>query len=40
MRALMLCVEEGRLCPKGIKNPLQYQKKPKDQPKQTTQTPP
>jgi DNA primase large subunit len=40
MKAYGLCIEDGRLCPKGIRNPLQYQKKPKDQPKQTTQMPP
>jgi DNA primase large subunit len=39
MRTLGLCVEDGKYCPKWIKNPLQY-KKPKDQPKQTAQTPP
>jgi len=39
MKSLGLCVEDGKLCPRGIKNPLQYQQKPKDQPKQTTQTP-
>jgi DNA primase large subunit len=33
MRSLGLCVEEGRLCPKGIKNPLEFKK-----PKQATQT--
>jgi DNA primase large subunit len=37
MRTLGLCVEGGKYCPRWIKNPLQYQK---DQPKQTTQTPP
>jgi len=40
MKAYGLCIEDGRLCPKGIRNPLQYQKKPKEQPKQTSQTPP
>jgi len=45
MRAHGLCVEDGKLCPKWIRNPLQYQK-PKDRqkdsqkPEQTTQTPP
>jgi len=39
MKSFGLCVEGGRLCPKWIKNPLEY-KKPKDQPKQTAQTPP
>jgi len=44
MRSLGLCVEDGRLCPKWIKNPLEF-RKPKDhqkdpqKPKQTTQTP-
>jgi len=38
MRSLGLCVEDGRLCPKYIKNPLEYRKPEK--PKQTTQTPP
>ena len=40
MRSLGLCVEDGKYCPRWIQNPLQYQKKPKDQPKQTAQTPP
>jgi len=40
MKSLGLCVEDGKYCPRWIQNPLQYQKKPKDQPKQTTQTPP
>jgi DNA primase large subunit len=47
MRTLGLCVEDGKYCPRWIKNPLQYvqyEKKPKDQPKdqpkQTAQTPP
>jgi DNA primase large subunit len=39
MRSLGLCVEDGRFCPKWIKNPLEF-RKPKDQPKQTVQTPP
>jgi DNA primase large subunit len=39
MRSLGLCVEDGRFCPKWIKNPLEF-RKPKDQPKQATQTPP
>jgi DNA primase large subunit len=45
MRSLGLCVEDGRLCPKWIKNPLEF-RKPKDRqkapqkPEQTTQTPP
>jgi DNA primase large subunit len=39
MRSLGLCVEYGKYCPRWIQNPLQY-KKPKDQPKQTVQTPP
>jgi DNA primase large subunit len=39
MKSLGLCVEDGRLCPRGIKNPLDF-RKPKDQPKQTAQTPP
>jgi len=39
MRSLGLCVEGGKYCPRWIQNPLQY-KKPKDQPKQTVQTPP
>jgi DNA primase large subunit len=39
MRSLGLCVEDGRLCPKYIRNPLEF-RKPKDKPKQTTQTPP
>jgi DNA primase large subunit len=39
MRSLGLCVEDGRFCPKWIKNPLEF-RKPKDQPKQTAQTPP
>ena len=38
MRSLGLCVEDGRLCSKYIKNPLEYRKPEK--PKQTTQTPP
>jgi DNA primase large subunit len=47
MRTLGLCIEDGKYCPRWIKNPLQYvqyEKKPKDQPKdqpkQTAQTPP
>jgi DNA primase large subunit len=40
MKSLGLCVEDGKYCPNWIQNPLQYQKKPKDQPKQTAQTPP
>jgi DNA primase large subunit len=40
MKTLGLCIEDGKYCPRWIQNPLQYQKKPKDQPKQTTQTPP
>jgi DNA primase large subunit len=40
MKSLGLCVEDGKYCPRWILNPLQYQKKPKDQPKQTAQTPP
>ncbi len=41
MRTLGLCVEDGKYCPRWIKNPLQYQKDlPKDQSKQTVQTPP
>jgi len=40
MKSLGLCVEDGKYCPRWIQNPLQYGKKPKDQPKQTTQTPP
>jgi DNA primase large subunit len=40
MKSLGLCIEDGKYCPRWIQNPLQYQKKPKDQPKQTTQTPP
>jgi DNA primase large subunit len=39
MKSLGLCVEDGKYCPRWIQNPLQY-KKPKDQPKQTAQTPP
>jgi DNA primase large subunit len=44
MRSLGLCVEGGRLCPKWIRNPLEYRKEPKEsqkpeKPKQTTQTP-
>jgi len=44
MKSLGLCVEDGRLCPRGIKNPLEF-RKPKDRQKapqkqQTTQTPP
>jgi DNA primase large subunit len=45
MRSLGLCVEDGRFCPKWIKNPLEF-RKPKDRqkdsqkPEQTTQTPP
>jgi DNA primase large subunit len=39
MKTLGLCVEDGKYCPRWIQNPLQY-KKPKDQPKQTVQTPP
>jgi DNA primase large subunit len=39
MRSLGLCVEDGRFCPKWIKNPLEF-RRPKDQPKQTAQTPP
>jgi DNA primase large subunit len=38
MKSLGLCVEDGRRCPKWIKNPLEYRKPEK--PKQTTQTPP
>jgi DNA primase large subunit len=44
MKAYGLCIEDGRLCPKGIRNPLDF--KPKDRQKgvqkheQTTQTPP
>jgi DNA primase large subunit len=38
MRSLGLCIEGGRLCPKWIKNPLEYRKPEK--PKQTAQTPP
>jgi DNA primase large subunit len=42
MKAYGLCVEDGRLCPRGIKNPLDF-RKPKDRQKgpqkqQTTQT--
>ena len=42
MRSLGLCVEEGRLCPKWIRNPLEFRKRQKDsqKPEQTTQTPP
>jgi DNA primase large subunit len=40
MKSLGLCVEDGKYCPRWIQNPLQYQKKPKDQPKQRAQTPP
>jgi DNA primase large subunit len=45
MRSLGLCVEDGRLCPKWIKNPLEFRRlsgKPKgpQKPEQTTQTPP
>jgi DNA primase large subunit len=41
MRSLGLCVEDGRLCPKHIKNPLEYRKtKESQKPKQTAQTPP
>jgi DNA primase large subunit len=42
MKSLGLCVEDGRLCPKWIKNPLEYRKelKERQKPKQTTQTPP
>jgi DNA primase large subunit len=40
MKSLGLCVEDGKYCPRWIQNPLQYMKKPKDQPKQTAQTPP
>jgi len=36
MRSLGLCVEDGRFCPKYIKNPLEYRKPEK--PKQTSQT--
>jgi DNA primase large subunit len=45
MRSLGLCVEDGRFCPKWIKNPLEF-RKPKDRqkdsqkPEQTTQAPP
>jgi DNA primase large subunit len=44
MRSFGLCVEDGKLCPKWIKNPLEF-RKPKDRQKdpqkqQTTQTPP
>jgi DNA primase large subunit len=35
MKTLGLCIEDGKYCPRWIQNPLQYQKKPKDQPKQT-----
>jgi DNA primase large subunit len=37
MKSLGLCVEDGRLCPKWIRNPLEYRKEPKDsqKPKQT-----
>jgi DNA primase large subunit len=38
MKSLGLCVEDGRLCPKWIRNPLEFRKPEK--PKQTTQTPP
>jgi DNA primase large subunit len=44
MRGLGLCIEDGMLCPRWIRNPLQY--KPRDRqkgpqkPEQTTQTPP
>ena len=42
MKAYGLCVEDGRLCPRGIKNPIDF-RKPKDRQKgpqkqQTTQT--
>jgi len=42
MKSLGLCVEDGRLCPKWIKNPLEYRKelKERQKPKQPTQTPP
>jgi DNA primase large subunit len=42
MRSLGLCVEDGRYCPKWIKNPLEYRKelKERQKPKQTAQTPP
>jgi DNA primase large subunit len=42
MKSLGLCVEDGRLCPKWIRNPLEYRKKPKEsqKPKQIKQTPP
>ena len=42
MKSLGLCVEDGRLCPKWIRNPLEYRKESKEsqKPKQTTQTPP
>jgi DNA primase large subunit len=44
MKSLGLCIEDGRLCPKWIKNPLEYRKEPKDQkpekPKQIKQMPP
>jgi DNA primase large subunit len=38
MKSLGLCVEDGRLCPKWIRNPLEFRKPEK--PKQATQTPP
>jgi DNA primase large subunit len=42
MKSLGLCVEDGRHCPKWIKNPLEYRKelKERQKPKQTTQAPP
>jgi DNA primase large subunit len=38
MKSLGFCVEDGRLCPKWIRNPLEFRKPEK--PKQATQTPP
>jgi DNA primase large subunit len=39
MKAYGLCIEDGRFCPKHIKNPLEYRKtKESQKPKQTTQT--
>jgi DNA primase large subunit len=41
MKAYGLCIEDGRFCPKHIKNPLEYRKtKESQKPKQTAQTPP
>jgi DNA primase large subunit len=41
MKSLGLCVEDGKLCPKWIKNPLEFRKPKKDpQKQQTMQTPP